>query len=94
MTTLDTRSEAHESVNKSVRYRQIIDCLRESGTPLTAKEIAVWMMWYGFTPTAERNFTAPRLTEMAQKGIVEPVGKKKCSYTGRIVTLYDLTDRR
>lgn len=89
--THDTRAESHEkvSVSKKVRYNQIISILREG--PMTAKEIAVRMMERGFTPTAERNFSGPRLTEMSFLGIVEPVGKKRCQYTGKIVSVYDLT---
>ena len=89
ITTLDTRSEAHEAVDKAKRYSQIIECLSETPA-MTAKEIAVRMMQRGYIPTSERNFTAPRLTEMSHIGIVEPVGKKKCGYTGRMVAVYSL----
>ena len=85
-TTLETRGEAHEKVNKQLRYRQIIECLSEH--PATAKEIAVEMCKRGYIPTSERNFTAPRLTEMSQDGRVEPIGRKKCSYTGKTVAVY------
>lgn len=87
--TYETRGEANESVDRRKRYAQIRECLEESGEDgLTAKECAVMMMEKGFIPTSERNFTAPRLTEMAEKGIVEPVGKKKCQYTGKTVSVY------
>ena len=90
--TLGTRHDSHESVNKEKRYNQIIEILKENGKPLTAKEIAVFLYAKGYTPTTERNFSAPRLTEMSQKGIVEPVGKKKCSYTGKMVAVYFFTE--
>ncbi|MBP5423759.1 MAG: hypothetical protein J6Y78_15090 [Paludibacteraceae bacterium] len=88
-TTLETRAESHETVDKKRRYSQIIECLTENGD-LTAKECAVIMMSKGYIPTSERNFTAPRMTEMSQKGIIEPVGKKICSYTGKKVAVYSL----
>lgn len=88
--TLNTRHDSHETVNKEKRYRQIIQILKDSGEPLTAKEIAVAMYARGFTPTTERNFSAPRLTEMSNNGIIEPVGKKKCIYTGKMVSVYAL----
>lgn len=91
MTTLDTRGESHEKVNKIKRYSQIIECLRENAE-MTAKEIAVSMNEKGYIPTTERNFTAPRLTEMSQEGIVEPIGKKVCTYTGKKVAVYALRD--
>ena len=87
-TTLETRNEAHEQVDKSKRYKEILECLGKE--KLTAKEIAVKMFHKGYIPTTERNFTAPRLTELSQKGIVEPVGKKKCQYTGKTVAVYEV----
>lgn len=89
MTTFDTRGEANESVNKIKRYTQIIECLKEN-SEMTAKEIAVRMREKGYIPTSERDFTAPRLTEMSQRGIVEPTGKKTCQYTGHKVAVYSL----
>ena len=84
--TLETRSEAEATVDKQRRYKEIMECLREGD--MTAKECAVVMMNKGYIPTSERNFTAPRLTEMSKAGMVEPVGKKKCQYTGRTVAVY------
>ena len=91
ITTFDTRSEAHEAVDKAKRYSQIIECLSETQA-MTAKEIAVRMMQRGYIPTSERNFVSPRLTELGQKGVVEPIGKKKCGYTGRMVAVYSLCE--
>lgn len=88
--TLETRSDANETVDRKKRYSQIIECLKETPA-MTAKEIAVRMMQKGYIPTAERNFTSPRLTEMSLNGIVEPIGKKKCQYTGKTVAVYALT---
>ena len=95
--TFDTRAEANEKVDREKRYKQIIEVLdgmkRENGREaLTAKEIAVVMFRNGLIPTTERNFTAPRLTELSEKGIVEPAGKTKCRWTGRTVTAYRLRE--
>ena len=86
--TLSTRAEAHDSVDKQKRYAQIIECLNVR--PMTAKEVAVMMCEKGYIPNSERNFTAPRLTELSQNGIVEPFGKTKCNYTGKTVAVYRL----
>lgn len=88
--TKETRTESHEKVDKQLRYSQIIECLLESRVGLTAKEIAVIMMKKGYIPTSERNYTAPRLSEMMESGVVEPIGKQTCEYTGRTVTVYKL----
>ena len=90
-TTLETRGESHETVDRQKRYSQIIECLSECGA-LTAKECAVVMMQKGYIPTSERNFTAPRLTELSKSGRVEPVGKKTCTFTGKKVAVYGLRE--
>lgn len=91
MTTLETRAEAEEKVDKQKRYRQILECLNETGE-MTAKEIAVKMFTKGYIPTTERNYAAPRLSEMSKQGIVEPIGKKKCVYTGKTVAVYAIRE--
>jgi len=93
ITTLETRAAANEKVDRNLRYRQIISILGAFPNGLTAKEIAVIMLRRGYTPTDERNFAAPRLTELGKRGTVEPVGRKICSYTGRAVTVWGLCDR-
>lgn len=92
ITTLSTRAEANDSVDKQKRYEQIIECL--SVKPMTAKEIAVMMWMKGEIPNSERNFTAPRLTELSKGGIVEPFAKKKCLYTGKTVAVYRLRETK
>lgn len=89
--TFETRGEANESVDRQKRYSQIIECLHDAGElGLTAKECAVWMMKKGYIPTSERNYVSPRLTELGQKGVVEPIGKRKCKYTGKSVAVWSL----
>ena len=87
---LETRGEANDSVDRKRRYAQITEVLTESPYPLSAKEIAVEMWKKQYIPTSERNFTAPRLTELCDMGHVEPKGKKTCRYTGKKVTVYGL----
>ena len=96
LTTYETRAESHEKVDKKKRYSQIIECLYEANKGhmegLTAKECAVMMAQKGYIPTSERNFTAPRMTELAQNGVIEPIGKKVCSFTGKKVAVYALRE--
>jgi hypothetical protein len=86
--TLENRRESYESVDKQKRYIQILEVLGKN--KMTAKEIAVEMFKRGMIPNSERNFTAPRLTELSYEGIVEPIGKKKCEYTGKTVSVFQL----
>ena len=93
-TTLETRHDSNETVNRELRYKQIIEILSTADKFLgmSAKQIAVEMQKKGYIPTSERNFTAPRLTELCKKGIVEPIGKDICNYTGKKVTYYALRE--
>lgn len=84
--THTARAEAEETVDKNLRYAQILEIL--SNREMTAKEIAVEMCRKHYTPTAERNFVSPRLTELGRKGIVEPIAKKKCQFTGKSVSVW------
>ena len=87
----EASAEANETVDRQKRYKQILDCLNERG-PSTAKEIAVWICLTGQATTSDRNLSAPRLTELCEKGKVEPIGKTKCRYTGKTVTVYGLRE--
>ena len=91
MITNDCRRKSNESVNRIKRYEQIRSILK--GKKLTAKEIAVEMHRRGFTDSAERNYSAPRLTELEMRyRLVTVVEKKKCQYTGKVVSVYQLVE--
>ena len=86
VTTYDTRSESNGKVDRQKRYAQIKGIL--TGKQMTAKEVAVEMHRLGYTDNDDRNNAAPRLTELAQNGTVEPIGRKKCAWTGKMVAVY------
>ena len=88
--SLETRAEAHESVDKKKRYAEIIEIMEDNKEPMTAKEISVEMFKRGYTPTAERNFSSPRITELLKNGTLDVIGKKKCKFTGKTVSVYSL----
>lgn len=81
-----TRHQANVNVDRKVRYNQVLEVLK--GNELTAKQVAVKMYEKGYIPSTERNFTAPRLTELVGLGDVEVIGKTKCQYTGKTVAIY------
>lgn len=89
--TIQTRQMSFEDIQlkTKVRYEQILDRL---DTPKTAKEIAVELFELGIIPSTERNYTAPRLTELEKRGIVKVVDKKKCQFTGKTVAVYERVD--
>ena len=89
--TLETRSDANETVDKKKRYKQIIEILTD-GKEMSAKEIAVEMCDRGYTPTTERNFSSPRITELLRNGVLDCIGKKKCEYTNKTVSVFALRE--
>lgn len=90
--TLDTRAESNELVPRELRYKQILEVMSDFNRPMTAKEIAHNMNMRGYIPTSERNFTAPRLTELCKSGKVEPCGKATCQWTKKTVTTYRIRE--
>lgn len=90
MITSETQHESYLGLDKEKRYAQIKEILNEL-KQATAKEIAVAMYEKGYIPMSERNFSAPRLTELCKDGIVRVIEKTKCQYTGKTVAVYELT---
>lgn len=84
--TTETRQLSFNDIQEKTkkRYEQILDRLDK---PKTAKEIAVEMFELGLIPSTERNYTAPRLTELEKMGYVKAIDKKKCEYTGKTVAI-------
>ena len=89
--SVECRREANELVPRQIRYKQILECLTEV-PEMSAREIASMMCLKGYIPSPERNYSAPRINELCERGLVEQVGKKRCSSTGRTVTMFALTD--
>lgn len=93
MITEKTRQMSFEDIvpKRKIRYQQILDRLCCGNK--TAKEIAVELYELGYIPSTERNYTAPRLTELEKDlGFIEVVGDKKCEYTGKKVAIYKITE--
>lgn len=89
--THQTRQLSFEDIQlkKKIRYEQILNRLIKGKK--TAKEIAVELFELKLIPNAERNYTAPRLTELEKLGIVKSAEKKICQYTGKKVAVYEIT---
>lgn len=71
------------------RYEQILNRLGDK--EMTAREIANVMYEVGMIPSPERNYAAARLTELEKMHLVKVVGKKKCIWTGKMVSAYRRT---
>lgn len=90
--TYQTRQMSFEDIQDKTkkRYIQILKRLNE---PKTAKELAVELFNLEFIPSTDRNFTAPRLTELEKMGYVKAIDKKKCQYSGKTVAIYERTQQ-
>lgn len=87
----ETRREALDAITPEAgqRRRLILKTLEARG-PMTASEIANVLAQKGIVARYDRNFVAPRLTELQHQGLVEVIGKRKCIFTGRPVGIYRL----
>jgi predicted ArsR family transcriptional regulator len=85
----ETRRESYGAICPSLRRRQriVLTILRDYGD-MTAQEVADTLCYLRITPTNERNFAAPRLTELCDMGLVAAVGKEVCRKSGRTVTVW------
>ena len=91
--TFETRQMSFDDIRpeRKKRYNEIL--LRLMSGPKTAKEIAVELFELELIPSTERNYTAPRLTELEKIGLVRTIDKKKCQYTGKTVAVYEITPK-
>ena len=92
--TKETRLDSYEQIANvvEIRKKMILNALSKNGE-MTAQEIATELYKSGHIPSDERNFTAPRLTELRKEGKVEPIEKKLCTKTGRKVTVWALKNK-
>lgn len=90
MKLLNSVKLAMENRTLRLENESLKKTLKDNPDGLTAKEISVEMKRRGYTPTDERNFSSPRITEMLISGSVECIGKKKCIYTNRNVGVFKL----
>ena len=68
MITKETRAESLNELDKTKRYEEIRYALKNNG--LTARELAKKL------GSEERNYVAPRLTELTRKNEVEVISKR------------------
>ena len=76
-TTKETRRESYEAVLPKVkdRARLILETLGDR--EMTVSEITEELVSSGKIPYFNRNYVAPRLTELKDMGIVKTVGRRK-----------------
>lgn len=90
MISKECRKASYEAIDRNTRYLQIKEVLKNK--EMTAKEIAVKMYKKKYTDSPERNYSAPRLTELEEMKLVKVIGKRKCQYSGKLVSVYKLKE--
>lgn len=78
-TTKETRRQSYDAVlpEREKRCRLILETL--GVRQMTASEITEELVAAGEIPYFNRNYVAPRLTEMKQMGILKTVGRRKAT---------------
>jgi len=86
----ETRRESHEAIKQdaATRRRVILEILTEHRDGMTAREVSAELHRRGITPTDERNYAAPRLTELYKAGKITCTSKRQCPLTKRYVAVW------
>ena len=79
--TKETRRESYEAVLPKVNERCRLILRTLGKCEMTVSEIADELVKVGLIPYFNRNFVAPRLTEMKDLGIVETCGRRTATHS-------------
>ena len=88
MITKETRAESLNELDKTKRYEEIRYALKNEINGLTARELAKKL------GSEERNYVAPRLTELTRKNEIKVISKRYDKKTKRKVAVYALNDKK
>lgn len=88
MITKETRAESLNELDKTKRYEEIRYALKNEINGLTARELAKKL------GSEERNYVAPRLTELIRKNEIKVISKRYDKKTKRNVAVYALNDKK
>lgn len=80
-TTKETRRESYEAVLPKVKDRARLILTTMGNRELTVSEITDELVAAGEIPYYNRNYVAPRLTELKDMGIVETCGRRKSTHS-------------
>ena len=86
--TAETRRESYDAIKakRSDRRNLILEVL--GSRQMTASELTEELLVKGYIQYYDRNFVAPRLTELKEAGIVETIGKRLCKRTNKNVAIW------
>lgn len=78
-TTRETRRNSYDAVLPKVNHRARLILETLGNREMTVSEITEELLKNGTIPYFNRNFVAPRLTELKDEGIVETCGRRKAT---------------
>ena len=87
-TTKQTRRESYENVLPKVKERARLVLETLGGRSMTVSEITEELVAAGRIPDFNRNYVAPRLTELKDMGIVETCGRRKATRSDATETVW------
>jgi hypothetical protein len=90
--TKETRRASYAGIKNQTGPRRTLILELLERRPMTADELTEIMLHLRLIPYYDRNFVAPRLTELKEAGKVEVVSKKYCKRTDRQVAVWKLLE--
>ena len=78
-TTKETRRESYDAILPKVKERARLILETLGSKEMTISEITEELVSSGKIPYFNRNYVAPRLTELKDMGIVETCGRRKAT---------------
>ena len=81
MTTKQTRRESYEAVLPKVKDRSKLILATLGDREMTVSEITDELVAQGAIPYYNRNYVAPRLSELKDMGIVETCGRRRSTHS-------------
>jgi len=80
-TTRETRRESYEAILPKVNKRCGLILATLGSREMTVSEITDELVQQGHIPYFNRNYVAPRLTELKEMGVVETCGRRKATHS-------------
>lgn len=77
--TKETRRESYDAILPKVKKRSRLILETLGDRQMTASEITEELVTAGKIPYFNRNYVAPRLTELKEMGVLETVGRRKAT---------------
>ena len=92
--TKETRRESYDAILPKVKDRARLVLETLGSRSMTVSEITEELVAAGRIPYFNRNYVAPRLTELKDRGIVETCGRRKATRSDATEAVWRRTEVR